>query len=343
MGMMIKGILAVFWLAVIPAAAGIPFTGKKHPGFPEVFLGGYLVLFAVMEVLTLPMIFLKMPLHVLTAAYGIIAAGLGVYGMVFLKKNKQDILLGEKSAERPSVYFWMAVLVIVLQVIMCAAMAHMDADDCFYVATATTDVYTDTIFEVDPYTGCEYRFLQRRYILSPFPVFLAVVSQLSAGLHPAIMAHMIFPAVFLPAAYLVQALLAGKWFPKNRRARDIYLLLAACFCSFSGYSVYNAGNFQMVRLWQGKAVLASVLLPCLIYLCMSLLLEKEKESSWLLLFLANISCCLLSSMGIILAPLMTGCFLLLSLFVRREISRVAKGFLCCLPSIVFGILYIFMG
>ena len=111
-------------------------------------------------------------------------------------------------------------------------MAHMDADDCFYVATATTDVYTDTIFEVDPYTGTAYRALPRRYVLSPFPVFLAVVSQLSGRLHPAVMAHMVFPAVFLSMAYMVQAVLAKKWFPGEKKAQGIYLLLAACICSF---------------------------------------------------------------------------------------------------------------
>ena len=44
------------------------------------------------------------------------------------------------------------------------------------------DVQTDTIFEVIPYTGLKYYGLPSRYVLSPFPVFLAVVSQLSMGL-----------------------------------------------------------------------------------------------------------------------------------------------------------------
>lgn len=340
MGTMIKGIMAMFWLVVIPAMVGIPFTGRKHPKLPEIFLSGYLMLFTIMEVLTLPMIFLKMPLHILTASYGIIAVVLALWGCISLKKK--NLLLSLKERERPSIYFWMAVLIIFLQVIMCAVLAHMDADDCFYVATATTDVYTDTIFEVDPYTGCEYRFLPRRYILSPFPVFLAVVSQLSAGLHPAVMAHVIFPIVFLPVAYLVQAALAEKWFPKERKAQDIYLFLAACICSFSGYSVYNAGNFQMVRIWQGKAVLASILLPYLIYLSISFLCEKKSEISWVPLVLANVSCCLLSSMGIILAPLLTGCFLIVSMILTRDWKKIVTGILCCLPSIVLGIVYVML-
>ena len=36
MGIVIKGALALFWLIVIPAAVGIPFTEKKHLSFQEV-------------------------------------------------------------------------------------------------------------------------------------------------------------------------------------------------------------------------------------------------------------------------------------------------------------------
>lgn len=340
--MVIKGFLAVLWLAAVPASVGLLFTGRKQLKISELFLHGYILLFAVMEILVLPMILLKMPLHILTSVYGILAAGFAAGGLLlWKKKNSSKNLLG--NMERPSIYFWMAVLVIVLQVLMCAAMAHMDADDCFYVAAATTDVHTDSIFAVDPYTGCEYRVLPRRYVLSPFPVFLAVASRLSGGMHPAVMAHMVFPVIFLPMAYMVQYCLAEKMFSGERKAKDIYLLLTACICSFSGYSVYNTGNFQMVRIWQGKAVLASVLLPYLLYLCISIFFGEKRKNSWTALFLTNISCCLLSSMGIILAPLMTGCFLAASSVMQREWKTAAKGLLCCLPSIVLGVAYILIG
>lgn len=340
MGMMIKGILAIFWLVAIPAFAGIPFLGKKQTrSFSEMILTGYMVLFATMEVLTLPMTWMKTPLHVLTACYGGAALALAVWG-IFCLKNRKHLYLTRREKRDANFYLALAVLLIIFQVLMCTVLAHMDADDCFYVATATTDVHTDTIFEVNPYTGQEYRILPKRYVLSPFPVFLAVVSQLSAGLHPAIMAHVIFPLVFLPLAYMVQFCLAKKWFRDDRKAQGIYLFLAALLCGFSGYSVYNAGNFQMVRIWQGKALLAAAMLPLLFYLCICVLLEKKQEYPWFFLILANISCCHLSSMGIILAPLMTGCFLAVCLIRTREWKRVLKGFLCCFPSILLGIVYI---
>ena len=207
MRMIIKGGLAIFWLVVIPAFAGVPFLKKKQTrSIGETFLAGYLALFSIMELLTLAMIWLKAPLHVLTISFGLAGAALAVWGAFCLVKQNKIPALAKKKIHF-NFYLCLAVLLIALQVVMCTVLAHMDADDCFYVGAATTDVYTDTIFEINPYTGREYIGLLRRYIFSPFPVFLAVVSQLANGLHPAIMAHVFFPLVFLPGAYLVQYML----------------------------------------------------------------------------------------------------------------------------------------
>lgn len=233
-----------------------------------------------------------------------------------------------------------AVIVILIQICAVIVFAHNDADDAFYVATAVTDVETDTIFSTNAYTGLAYRMPYRRYILSPFPVFLAVISQLSAGLHPAIMAHTVFPAVFLFAVYVVLYQFAKRWFPDDGDARGIFLFLAAVLSWFSAYSVYNSGSFQMVRLWQGKAVLASFMLPLLIHLSLSVTMEEQPRYSWLLFGMANLSGCLLSSMGIILTPLVMGLFIFAGLLRFRSLKRTALGLLCCLPSVLLGLFYV---
>lgn len=340
MEMAMKGILAVFWLILVPVAVGrLPFVKRRQPLLTERFVSGYLILFSIMEVLTLPMTFLKMPLHVLVISYGSIALILALTGVFVTVKAKDTIRLSG-IFDRERIYFWIALILILAQMAMCVLLAHMDADDAFYVAQATSGVQTDTIFEIIPYTGQKYYGIASRYILSPFPVFLAVVSQLSAGLHPAIMAHMIFPAVFLPVVYSVQYLLGKKWFPGDKRAQGMYLFLTACICSFSAYSVYNSGSFQMIRIWQGKALLASAFLPLLLYICQSVLMEKKPEYPWVLLAMADLSCCLLSSMGIILGTMMLGVFLLLCLVIRRDWRTFLKGIICCIPSLVLGVFYI---
>lgn len=349
MRMIIKGLLAGIWLLLIPAAAGLPLLRKKETvTLSESFMAGYLALFSLMEVLALPMIFFEMPLHILTGVYGALAVLLALAGCVCLKKRmeKREVCpkdlypAARKAIKNTSGWFWAAAVLILLQMAAVAVFAHFDADDVMYVGAATTAVQTDTIFSISPYTGYAYSSLPARYILSPFPVFLAVASQLCGGLHPAIMAHMIFPPVFLLMAYAVQNLLAKKWFPEKKDAQGIYLMFTAILTWFSAYSIYSAGNFQMVRIWQGKALLAAALLPFLLYLCLSLALQETKDDSWYLLLLADVSCCLVSSMGIILSALLIGIMAFAGMIYRKKLSIFFKMVLCCLPSLILGVIYL---
>lgn len=342
MSLAIKGLLAVFWLILIPTAAGIPFLRKKSHYTPgECFLTGYLFLFAAAELLTLPMILLKAPLHVLVWCYGAVAGAAALFGVFCLKGKKLPAIGQARDRIRnASPFFWCALILIAVQIVIVVLYAHFDADDAFYVATATTSVEKDSIFVFNPYTGRKYRNLPSRYVLSPFPIFLAVVSELCAGLHPAIMAHTIFPPVFQLMSYLIVYRIASEWFQDSPHGRGIFLYVAAALNSFFAYSTYNSGSFQMIRIWQGKALLAAALIPLLFYLSMTIVMEEKPKYPWYLLLLANTACCLLSSMGIILAPILQGAFALLGMIRFRSPKRFLYGILCCIPSIVLGVVYV---
>lgn len=344
MNLAVKGLLAGFWLFLIPTAAGIPFLRKKNNyTLSECFITGYLFLFAMAELLILPLLCLDAPLHILVLIFGLLAGAVSLYGAVHFCKNIGSISHETLHTIRnSSIFFWYAVILILMQMAIVAVYAHFDADDAFYVATAVTSVETDTIFSVNAYTGLAYRTIESRsrYILSPFPVFLAVISQLCGGLHPSIVAHTIFPPVFLVLTYTILYQLGRRWFPDDSRRRGIFLMLTAVLSSFTSFSAYNSGSFQMIRIWQGKAVLAAAMIPLLIYLSLSIIMEEKPEYPWYFLFMINLGCCLLSSMGIMLSPLILGIFFLLSILRFHSLNRVWKGLLCCIPSLILGVVYI---
>lgn len=349
MTFLIKLLLAAFWMLLVPAAAGIIFLRKNNSiSLAESFLTGYLFLFSLAELMILLMMCLNLPLHVLTVYYALVIMAAAAAGVIILFKYRGGVLAPAGSPKSElrrllggkSLFFWAAVILIFLQVAVVVIYGHLDADDALYVGAATTAIHSDTIFRVNSYTGNLYNNMPRRYILSPFPIFLAVMSQLSGGLHAAIMAHTVFPAIFLPTAYVVMYVLARRWFPDDKDAQGIFLFLTVVLSWFSAYSIYNAGDFQMIRIWQGKAILAAIMLPFLFYLSLSILMEEKPAYSWLLYAMANLSACLLSSMGIILAPVMMGVFLFLSLLKFRSLKRFLRGALCCAPSIILGIVYI---
>lgn len=353
-----NALLALVWLLAVPTLSGVLFLRKKESltGI-ECLLAGYLFLFALSELLILPMIYFGLPLHVLVVCYGILTGAAAVAGAIlFVRRGTAGrpltgkSLIGRNRQETSLVarlrgvspFFWAALVIIAVQIVVVILFAHFDADDSLYVATGTTAVETDSIFRYDAYTGQLYERLPRRYVLSPFPIFLAVVSQLIGGVHPAVTAHTVLPPIFLICVYCVVYQIARKWFPDDANARGIFLFLTAFLCWFSAYSVYSAGNFQMVRLWQGKAVLAAFLLPLIFYLASSIVLEERPAYSWMLLFMVDLGACLLTSMGIILAPLMIGIFVFLGLLRFRSVKRTALGLACCTPSVILGIMYILL-
>lgn len=344
-----KAVLALFWLMLMPWGAGTLFFRKeKMMCHGQSFLIGYVFLFSVTELLTLPMICLKLPLHVLAICYAVIGVGTAGAGICCRKVKyrkagvKHDEGKAIKAARLRNIsgWLWIALILIAAQICVASLLAHMDADDAFYVGTATTAVHTDSVFAINPYTGNAYRKLPSRYVLSPFPIFLAVISQLCGGLHPAILAHVIFPAVFLVMAYLTLYEFAKLFFPKDADAKGIFLILGCALTWFSGFSVYTSGNFQMIRIWQGKGLLAAALLPLSIWLCMKIVMQEKPEFPWYFLLLTNGACCLVSSMGIMLSPLVMGIFAVMGAVHCREPKRIIKCILCCLPSIVLGAAYV---
>ena len=339
MGFVFRGMLAAVWLLIVPWFVGVYYFRRENRSWSEQLLGGYILLFAITELISLGAIFMKQSLHVLTFVYGLVALVLAACGLrTIYQKRKAGETFVKKTGISPELV--VAAVLILAQLVILVIYAHMDEDDAFYVGTATTAVETDSVYAVNPYTGIPYKKLPSRYILSPFPAFLAVISRLCGGLHPAIVAHCIFPPVFVFLAYLVLYQYSCRFFQEKVREQGSFMILCTAILWASGYSVYNFGAFTMGRIWQGKAVLAGVLLPLLFLLCMEILMQERAAYPWSLLFLANGACCLLSSMGIMLAPLMMGVFLLLNLIKFRDIRKLFKGIVCCLPSLILGAVYV---
>ena len=340
MNMVIKCLLAALWLLAVPwAAGGVVLCKSKKSSMGMNLLAGYLMMFSFAEILALAAIWAKLPLHVLKYSLAAVMASAAVLGIVLALVKRNGFTGNGEKTGKMSFYFVVAAILILLQLVAASFLAHMDADDAFYVATATTSVHTDTVFSINPYTGYSYTRLPSRYVLSPFPIFLAVISSL-VGLHPAIVAHVIFPVVFIFMAYLVLYQYAKRWFPEDEHARGIFMIFCAVLIWFSAYSVYNSENFQMIRIWQGKGLLAAALLPLSIWLCMKTMMQKKPELPWYFLLLTNGACCLVSSMGIMLSPLVMGIFAVMGAVHCREPKRIITCILCCIPSIVLGAAYV---
>ena len=339
--MVIQFILMFIWMGIVPALAGVCFLRKKDTiSIVQALICGYAYMFALAEVLCLLMMCLKTSLSLLAIVFGAAMAVTAITGtvklIVSLKNRSQRI----KHEAKDYLFLIAAVVVVALISVYVSLNTHYDADDAFYVAMAVTERYTDSIYRVNPYTGLEYRVIPIRYVLSQYPTLLAVFSVLCGGINPAVLAHMGYPLILIPLAFIVGYAVSGYLFPDEPRAQGLFVLLCAALVWFSGYSIYSDGMFLLGRLWQGKGTVAGIWLPMLLYLGIKTLTEKDSEIPAYVLFFAVIGICMLSTMGFILGPLTVGCLTLYGIFSKKSARVLLTGLLCITPAIALAAAYL---
>ncbi len=334
--------MVAVWLVILPTLVGCLFTDRtkeSRGNAAAAYLYGLFAELALFEVLAVPMTFLDCSLTLLTRIW---AGGVLVLALLSVMKNRSYAAQRKWLCEtvRGLTPLMVVVLVLlVLQMLYITGRQHLDEDDSFYLATSTTAVETDSLFRYNPYTGFAYRTFPSRYVLSAWPLFVAVISRLS-GFHPAILAHMALPAFVLFWAYLVYALFGARLFPGDKNKQSLFLLFVTALICFSGYSRYSAVTFLMIRSWQGKAVLAGFGLPALAYGAWMSVKEDGGAVTWLLLFAMVTGACLFTSMGVVLSLTMLGCCALAGAVLKKNWTYLWKMAVSCLPALVCGVVYL---
>ncbi len=363
-----KLILFLLWTILLPFLTGLFWAEKKEScqgSLLQSLFCGVFVEFALFEALAIPMVFLKCSLWQLSfvwLAISLVLAGVSVYHKrksVFhhRKTNPSDGCEDAFSKDggriricsavkRFSVRFTplLAVILvcILLQVVYITFNQHIDDDDAYYVATAVTAKETNTLMQYNPYTGNLYKSLPTRYVLSAWPLYLAVLSTLTGGLHPTLIAHFLLPALVVVFAYLIYALIGRELFPGDFRKQDLFLLLIVLILSFSGFSIYSGGTFLFIRSWQGKALVAGIIQPAIFYLCRCAMRESGDRMDWNLLFCVVISACMFSSMGVLLSIVPVGVYALVYGLTQKQWRYLPYAMLSCSGAFVCGLAYILL-
>ena len=345
-------VFVLLWLVVLPVILGLPLLALQENGQPKesllfAYLYGILFMLAFFWALALPMILLKCSFLWLVVFWLVFLFGCGAASMIFLLWKKRWAGIREKLKasllfiwEKKNLMLCLAVIGILFQTVMLTVFSHVDDDDSFYVATAVTTWSEHSMYVIDPYTGRLYSHFPWRYFTSPFPVFVAAISQIT-GLHPAIMAHTILPILLIPLAYLLYWVFFGALFGEEDMERRSWFLLFLCLMVFFGAkSVYSMPAFLTFRIWQGKAILASILIPFAFTLGRVFLNRNLGKKEIFLLLLLSMGAALVSSMGVVLMPIVYGVIFLPEAVRQKKISVLFKAVLACLPCMINGGVYL---
>lgn len=306
------------------------------------FTAGLFLSFAVFEVLAIPCIFTYQKFHVFAGVYAGVLTLFCVVSLALNYKKILEFLKGfKRNHQKTPLILGVAILFILLEMFMYVQYAHIDDDDAFYVATAVTTLEEDSMFVINPYTGEEYSSFPARYVLSPFPIWNAFMSKIFK-VHPTIFAHNFLPAIFIVAAFVVYYLIGMRLFKQDRKKTGYFLVFCSLIQMYSAYTTHPQGMVYLVRLWQGKAILASVLLPACFYMAIRLFWEKAGFRDWMMCLFLMTSCCLVSSMGIMLGAIGMGLFGILYGICHKSFKNLIFTALCCVPNVILAGMYLLM-
>lgn len=340
---MIKGIALICLLLVVPFLSGTMITRfikKEKESIILNWVTGFVMVLGLVELLVVPATFLELSYGLVCGVFYGMLAVIAVAGLAWNRERIGMMLSdGIKGIPHTPGIVWLLVLLIAGQMFMYVCYMHEDSDDAFYVATALTTIEENSLFQVNPYTGEEYGGLPSRYVLSPFPVFNAMVSS-AVRLHPTIVAHSVLPVILLLFTYGVFAILGQELFRNFTEKAGWMVFLSAIHLTFAGYSTSTQGSMMLLRIWQGKALLAAALLPLIFYMFLRLVRQKETWADWILMTTIMLACCMVSSMGIMIGAIMCGCCGLVAAGMRKSVPLLLKMALCAVPNIVLAVVYI---
>ncbi len=347
-------VILLFFMAVIPLALGAGMTAflqKEKRNVCLMLVSGYMVMFALFQIIAIPMIEKMCTLTALVWVFSITCIVGAVLGgtIWWVKVGKRPVLreVTENRKDHAATVLWILFgILLLVQLLMAVFFVFADGDDAYYVAAATVAEASDKMYRILPYTGGPTS-LDYRHSLAPLPMYIAFLARVT-GLHTATVAHIMMQVFLIPLTYCVYGLLGDKLFKGKKRAVAAFLIFTAIAVMWGNTSVYTAETFLLTRTRQGKATLAALAIPMLIllmYMIGERLAEKKKVEYvlWVLVFATVTAACLCSSFGGFLTALLLGVTGLCMVVTYRRWWLTVHFTVCVMPAMVYSVMYIVLG
>jgi len=195
---------------------------------------------------------------------------------------------------------WIALLVVAAAVCITLVASRPDADDAFYRSVSATllrfpqqpVLVHDTLYRLP-----DVPILLQFYRLSNYDVLVGALARITGADHM-VVAYLVLPSLFaafcvLGWAYLLRRIVPVRW-------PWVLLILFGCVLALG--EMHRAyGNFAFVRLFQGKAILVTGMVPVVAGSALRFA-RHGGTRHWLLLFAAQIAALGVSASALFVAP-----------------------------------------
>lgn len=336
--------LLLYW-GVVPSMIGIAGSSilcrKRRVNTVEAYIWGNIILWTIFQILCVFMGCFKISFTVLTIVF------LGVVLLLWLISLRLNLKYGrikrakmwellKKIKHLPMGAWGVIVLVLVQVVSLVYGMSYSGAtgDDAAYIAISLDAVERDKIGTINYYTGLPTG-VPLKILLTSWNYYISFLSKIS-GVHVAIIAHTFLPVILVPMAYMVYYLLAKELFQNDKRKVTTFLIAMNLLVIFGAYSWYTITFRLDVSIWQGKAVMATIMLPFLLYYVLKTTVYRKPD--FVCLMLIMIATCAMSLMGVGLSILIVIGVIVVR-FRRKDIKKLLPLFLAVILIFSAAVFY----
>ncbi len=167
-------------------------------------------------------------------------------------------------------------------------------DDYDYVVNSQDILSSDTLSYVNHVTG-EMPFLSEKRAVSSWPAYISYLAKVS-GFEVTTICHSILPVILLFVAYVVIFYVATFLFFEFEN-QLIFMLLASVSYIYGLYSHYSYTFRLLGAIWQGKAVLAVIILPFLTLFLFDIYKDPKQYREYCSVAVLSLAGCSLTAMA----------------------------------------------
>ena len=331
---------------VLPVPFFLGFIPVKHMNRLQktpamTYVCGWFVSFFLFELTAVPFILLELRFTVLVIVYTCIVALVLLLSLwqgrqlwrCYLEEIRQITEMPLHVKLGWCVFF----LIVLFQMAYAVVYEYYDGDDAYYIATSVITNTFDTMYLRDAYTGYIYP-LDVRHAFSPTPIYQAWLSRLS-GIAPAVVAHSVLAPVWLGFMYCVYGQIASRLLWNRKNYKPIFMILLAIWFMYGNISLYTTETFAMTRIWQGKGLMAGMVLPAMFLCLLYLAQESVSQGMWLLFVCVCLSAVFATSVAFMVIPTITGIASVMIGIKKKSIRYGADLFLCCVPCLLLAVCF----
>ena len=305
---------------------------SPRPGIPCLAVG-FVLFLGLTELLTFWMVAFSLPRISFSLLVAVIYLLLMIPGLnrISLPQLPRTFTL-RKLAARHGLWIGITLLMILLVIFF----YRPDADDSFYVSNAALFQQTSRLNPYDSSFGIPSLGTVPMY---DFQIWEALVSVLSNLFHLEAVSvmHLYLLPVLLTVSASAYLFLGQTLLGRNQKAAPLFYFFVSLFHLWGGYAVYSEGSFLLSRLWQGKSLYLTVILPLMTGLLLRCL-KKNPRLLW-----AQLAICILAGMALNPTSLYVLGFQLFFLMLILALYRKQASFLLhMLPSLLLVVFFTLM-